>query len=147
MLSYTEIRHIKATTQDVYNAVHDIKNYHRWNPWVVDGEGEIDDTSCITVTAAMGNKRAKFKHKMLNINAPHVFHWCDVGFFTVFAYGHRKRTFKDMGNGLCEYQCDLEVTGIGVFLAKLFFGEFMRKGMKAEADALQQYVEANNYKI
>ena len=141
MINYSEKRIIQASAERVFDTVKDISNYPSWNPWVINGVGEVKEGGAITVTAAMGRLRPKFKHKILSANSPDLFHWCDLGFFTVFAYGERKRTFKALDNGQCEYQCDLTVTGMGTFWAKIFFGRFMAEGLCAEADALKLYLE------
>ncbi len=141
MLHFTETRIIQAPSVQVFNTVKDVHLYSRWNPWLVDGKGEVNEGNDITVTAAIGRKRPTFKHKILTVDSPSIFHWCDVGLFTVFAYGQRKRYFKDIGEGRCEYRCELTVTGIGAWLANIFFGEFMRNGLAAEADALKAYIE------
>ena len=141
MLRFTQTRIIQAPSAQVFNTVKDVHLYSTWNPWVVDGAGEVKEGHCITVTAAMGKKRPRFKHKILTVDSPNILHWCDVGLFTIFAYGQRKRYFKDIGEGQCEYRCELTVTGIGAGLANLFFGEFMRNGLAVEADALKAHVE------
>ncbi len=140
---FKETRIINAPKETVYDIVSDIENYKAWNPWICDAKGIVAPGEVVTVTAVMGNKRPKFKHKILAINKPDFFHWCDLGLFTIFAYGQRKRYFKTLEDGTTEYTCELPVTGIGSFFATIFFGNFMANGMKAEADALKTFCESN----
>lgn len=140
-LVFKETRNIAASQQAVFDAVVDLDNYKLWNPWIADAKGHCQEGEYITVTAVMKNKRPKFIHKILEVKSPDYFHWCDVGFFTLFAYGHRERFIKVVDDTHCEYTCELEVTGMGTIFAELFFGKFMAEGMQAEADALQAYVE------
>jgi hypothetical protein len=89
----------------------------------------------------MGKKRPVFQHRLIAAQRPHLFHWCDVGWFTLFAYGERKRTIVALDKSHCEYTVELEVTGIGSAIANLFFGKFMREGLSAEASALKDRAE------
>jgi hypothetical protein len=80
---------------------------------------------------------------MIAAERPARFHWCDVGWFTVFVYGERERTIERIDEHQCRYVCELRVSGVGTPFARLFFGPFMRAGLNAEADALEKRARAN----
>ena len=91
-LHYIEERTINASAEQVYDVIADFSRYGEWNPWIERIEGEpIPDTELV-VDAVMGNERPQFRHRMLTADKPHVFHWCDLCWFTLLAKGDRKRT-------------------------------------------------------
>lgn len=152
MLHFIEEREIQASAEQVHAILADISHYKEWNPWVIDASGSTVAGEYLQVTANMNvgkpNKTKPrtqvFQHKMLVNESPNIFHWCDVGWFTVFADGNRKRTLKVIDENRCYYRVELQVTGFAAGLAKLFFGGFMQRGMQAESDALLEYAEMKN---
>ena len=149
MLHLVEERQINAADKKVFDIIADLDTYKDWNPWVVDASGSVAEGDMLQVQANMSIAKNSnsirtqtFKHKMLAAQSPTLFHWCDVGWFTLFAYGHRKRTITAIDENCCAYKVELQVTGIGAGLANLLFGKFMRSGLKAETDALKNHAES-----
>ncbi|NRB42588.1 MAG: SRPBCC family protein [Pseudomonadales bacterium] len=149
MLHFIEERQIQASAEQVHAILADIEHYKDWNPWIVDARGGTEAGDSLQVTANMdvgkiGISKPRtqvFQHMMLVNDAPNIFHWCDVGWFTVFADGNRKREITVIDEHSCHYRVELQVTGFAAGLAKLLFGGFMQRGLTAESDALVQQAE------
>ncbi|NRB36984.1 MAG: hypothetical protein HRU20_00790 [Pseudomonadales bacterium] len=47
-----------------------------------------------------------FKHKLLINEVANIFHCCDVGGFTLFAAGNRKRKLTVMDENHCHYRVE-----------------------------------------
>ena len=139
--TYREERLIAASDTAVYDIIAGLDSYRNWNPWIISARGETAPDGAVTVKAMLYGRPATFRHRMIAANRPTRFHWCDVGWFTVFVYGERERTIERIDDNHCRYMCELRVSGIGTLFARLLFGQFMREGLKAEADALQQRAE------
>lgn len=136
---YREERLVAASDSTVYDIIAGLDNYRNWNPWIIDARGDTTPGSAVTVKALLYGRQATFRHRMIAAQRPTRFHWCDVGWFTVFVYGERVRTIERIDDHHCRYVCELRISGIGTPFARLFFGQFMGEGLKAEADALKQH--------
>lgn len=133
---YIEERTIAASANTVWETIADLAHYCDWNPWIHHAEGSIQAGGCITVSAQFGKQGGTYRHRMVAAEKPALFHWCDVGWFTVFADGERIRRINPIDDNHCTYRVELRVTGIAAALADRFYGDFMRGGLKAETDAL-----------
>ncbi len=142
MILYREERVIKATDQKVFDIIADFSNYSAWNQWIHFAQENQDGT--VTVKTRIKGKEKTFGHKMIEATAPHTFHWCDMGWFTKLAFGQRIRHIEKISDSECKYSCELRVEGIAEKLADKTHGQFMREGMKAEADSLKVYAESSN---
>lgn len=143
-LIFLEQRLIAASDETVYDIIADLNSYSNWNPWITSAKGSTQPDASVIVSARLYGRNAVFRHRMVAAHRPSLFHWCDVGWFTLFVDGERKRTIERVDDRHCRYTCELKVSGIGTPLAGLFFGKFMREGLKAEADALKQRAEAGS---
>lgn len=139
---YRQQRSIAAPDNLVFQVIADLANYHQWNPWIRSASGNTTPGSIIEVTALMGKRRQHYRHRILAADSPELFHWCDIGWFTLFAYGERKRTIRRLSDEHCCYTVELRISGIARGIAQHFFGRAIELGMAQEADALQQYCEA-----
>lgn len=138
---YSEERHIAASAETVWQLIADFAHYTDWNPWIVHAEGDTAPGSAVTVTARFGGHSGQYRHRMIAANCPTDFHWCDVGWFTLFAKGERIRWITPIDDGHCHYRVELRISGIAAGLADRQYGDFMRGGLKAEADALKATAE------
>ena len=132
---------IKAKPEKVFTVVTDFAAYSGWNPWLVKAEGICKEGEDVVVNALVRGKIQQYHHKILEVTPSSVFHWCDKGWFTVFAYGDRKRILKPHPEGT-EYTVILNVTGPLAFLVKWLFGASLEQGMSGETDALKVFVES-----
>lgn len=131
---------IDASCEKVMAVLCDLSSYESWNPWIVRAKGDVKVGNIIDVWGKVGGKVSHFQHKILAVD-PGVFHWCDLGFFTHFAYGERKRTFSEQ-NGQTLFTVELNVTGVFAFMASWFFGKSLQEGMAGETLALKQRAES-----
>lgn len=142
MPAYCEERLIHAPDHTVWDIIADLPRYGEWNPWIRSAQGSTRPGDAVVVTAQFGKQGGTYHHRMVAASRPQLFHWCDVGWFTLFADGERIRHITRIDDTHCHYRVELRVSGIGAGLANRLFGDFMRGGLKAEADALQQRAEA-----
>ena len=138
---YIEERTIAASANTVWNIVADLAHYADWNPWIHRAEGSIEPGAAVSVSARFGKQGGTYQHRMIAAENPTLFHWCDVGWFTLFADGERIRHIAPIDEKHCLYRVELHVTGIAAGIADYFYGDFMRGGLKAEADALKARAE------
>ncbi|MCY4045811.1 MAG: SRPBCC domain-containing protein [Cellvibrionales bacterium] len=132
---------IKATDEKVYQILTDLKNYHRWNPWVIDcSDGMINEGELTEVTVKLGKKTMKVKHKIVTLKPHSRFVWCDTGWFTLFAFGQRERTIEPCEGGV-NYKVILKVTGPLAFVASLLYKKDLIHGLTQETQALKQWCE------
>lgn len=140
MFILIEERIIDAPVEIAYNLSTDLLRYTEWNPWTIFASHKAEIGGFANITVVLGKKQMVVKHKILEMKPNERFVWCDTGFFTYFAFGQRIRTFRKTENGTF-YRCELKVTGILSFFAKMLYQEKIRVGMIAESDALKQTAE------
>lgn len=133
---------IKASPENVFQVLTDFASYKNWNPWIIEANGVAELGEEVGVATKMYGLPASFNHKVIALEPFKHFAWCDLGFFTHFAYGERHRFLQALPDGGCEYRVELRITGFANKLTALLFGPFMRQGLYQEALALRQYCEA-----
>ncbi|MFI4981246.1 MAG: SRPBCC domain-containing protein [Nevskiales bacterium] len=137
---------IAAPAKTVYAVVADLPNYAKWNPWNLRCEGgEVREGAVFTVTVLLNGKTMTVQHKVLKMQPDVNFTWCDMGWFTRFAYGERSRTISpcmDGGNGEVVCQVELSISGPLSWVAHRMYGKAIRQGMALELAGLKQYAEA-----
>ena len=141
MQTFSEQLEINAPDHVVYDVIADLPHYKDWNKWIHHAEGSTVPNGKVLVKMRMGGSEKTFDHRMISAIRPHTFHWCDVGWFTLFADGERIRHINALSDSSCHYQVEIRVTGVGQHLAKLFFGKFLTKGLVAEAQSLKARAE------
>lgn len=139
MIQYVEERIIHASDQQVFDAILDYASYPKWNAWIHFAQENADGT--VTVKTTIKGKERIFQHKIIEISPPHTFHWCDMGWFTKLAFGQRIRTIEAISEHQSRYRCELNVEGLAEKLADRTHGNFMREGLKKEADSLKSYLD------
>jgi hypothetical protein len=137
----TETIEINAPAQTVYDVLVDFEQYSQWNPWIVKAQGSAEAGAIVDVWGKVGGKVSHFQHKVLANQPPLLFHWCDLGFFTHFAYGERKRELTEI-EGKTQLSVELKVTGVFAFLADWLYGKSLRQGMAEEITALKLRAES-----
>lgn len=133
---------INADADDVFAVIADFDGYNRWNPWLIQAQGQCREGEIADVTVRLGAKTMKVKHKVLEVVPGKRLRWCDMGWFTLFAYGERSRSIEALPGGGVRYRNELPITGPLRALADMFTGKAVREGMAAENLALKQFVEA-----
>src|ERR1035437_2059499 len=103
---------IAAPAKTVYEVIDDLPNYAKWNPWNIRCEGgEVKEGAVFTVTVLLNGKFMTVRHKIIRMQPNELFSWCDMGWFTRFAYGERPRTISDAGNGQVNCRVELRISG------------------------------------
>lgn len=137
---------IAATAKTVYGIIADLPNYEKWNPWNLSCEGSegsvVKEGAIFTVNVQLNGKRMIVQHKILKMQPYEKFVWCDLGWFTRFAYGERSRTIRDAGNGQVDCCVELSISGPLSWVAYRLYGESIRKGMAMELEGLKKYAES-----
>jgi uncharacterized protein YndB with AHSA1/START domain len=137
---YTADVRIDAPPAAVFAVIVDFERYAEWNPWIVSARGEAAADAVVDVTARMGRRDMRVKHRVLRVERDREFRWCDLGWFTRIAYGERGRVLEPDGDGT-RYRCELSVTGVGAALVRGLYGRALEGGLAAETQALKARVE------
>lgn len=138
LISETEI---EASPRAVYDVIVDLESYQYWNPFnTVEVLGPVEEQQLVTIFSNLGSKKMTVKHRILEMQPGVKFKWCDVGFFTYFAYGERTRFLTKTEKGT-HYRVELKITGILSWLAKMQFGNVISSGMDEETEALKLRTE------
>lgn len=132
--------YIDCPPEAVFAVLCDFTAYAQWNPWIVAAQGACTSGAKVAVKAKLAKRVGQYQHRILRIEAPYRLHWCDVGWFTHFAYGERKRELVAQGAGT-NYTVTLTVSGCLSGLVNLLYGQALEKGMTEETQALKQWVE------
>ena len=133
---------INAPKEKVFAKITNFAEYENWNTWIKAAEGTAEKDGIVWVNVLLNGKMMRVKHKILELEAPYKFTWCDMGWFTLFAFGKRERQLESLDNEqTTNYKVTLTVTGIASPIVKLIFDKALRKGMKAETLALQKEFE------
>jgi polyketide cyclase/dehydrase/lipid transport protein len=132
---------IRATPETVFGIITDIRRYAEWNPWNVRGEGEPVPGATIGITALVGKREMKVKHKILELRPFDRFVWCDVGFASHLFYSERARYLQRDGDGV-HYRVELTTTGPLAWLVEWQMARSLHASMAAEMEALKQRAEA-----
>lgn len=140
-ITFTEVRTIEATPERVYAVLTDLAGYAAWNPWIVRAAGEVREGAVISVDVVLKGKAQTYNHRILKTRPGEEFVWCDMGWFTVLAYGYRQRLLSPWGNGGCRYEVNLPISGPLAGLVNAQYGSTLRDGLRREADALKAHCE------
>ncbi len=141
MVTFTELTEINASPKKVYSIITDFENYSKWNPWIIAADGLPEEGRLIHIKAKMGDRIMNLRHRILTLKPDTEFRWCDVGLFTLFAYGERARFIERLENGHVTYRVDLSVTGPAQWMVKLLYGRYLKAGLRDEARALKDLAE------
>lgn len=136
-ISLTASRRMAAPAERVWKTLTDFEHYRDWNPWLREAAGATAPGSAVTVTARFGSQGGVYRHRMVAAECPHLLHWEDTGWFTLFAKGERIRRITPVDAGNCDYHVELRISGLLAGLALKQYGDFLRGGLAAETDALQ----------
>ena len=131
---------INAAPDTVFRVLTDMDNYSVWNPWLIKAQGDCRVGGDVVVHAKVGGRIGCYHHHILTVDAPHTFHWCDKGWFTLFAKGDRLRTLTPTASGT-EFTVVLTVQGVLSFIANALFAKGLEHGLIAETHALKAYAE------
>ncbi len=133
---------IQADPQAVYDVIADVSSYKDWNPFntATNVTSPVKEGDLITLNSNLGNRKMTVRHRILEMKPGEKFTWCDVGFFTYFAYGERTRYLTETERGT-HYRVELKISGMLSWLAKIQFSKLIQPGMDAEAKALQRRTE------
>ena len=132
---------IEAPPERVFEVLLHHEGYAEWNPWVLQSEGPFVEGQVLEAVALLGEERRPVKHRVLEIQEPLVFHWEDVGAFTLLAKGDRRRELVAVEGGT-ELSVTLTLRGPFKGAALRRYEQAMVVGMAAEAAALKARAEA-----
>jgi uncharacterized protein YndB with AHSA1/START domain len=133
---------IGASPEQVFDVLTDLERYADWNPWICEAKGAATEGNVVQVAAKLGGGKAmRVSHRILTSQRPRHFRWCDMGWFTAFAYGERAR-FLEPASGGARYRVELRITGIAAPLVSVVYGRALAAGLKAETEALKRRAES-----
>lgn len=137
----SETAMIDAPIDAVFHVLTDFAGYSRWNPWIIAVDGECQPGRVVTVRVDMGGKQRTVRHRLERVDAPVFLQWCDLGWFTIFAFGRRSRYLASLPSGLVEYRAMLSISGPLAWLVKRLYGRSLAEGLLRETQALKTFIE------
>lgn len=132
---------IDAEPQAVFDALTDFSAYPLWNPWIVSVNGECTPGHTVTAQVMLAGKQKTVRHRIERVEAPELFQWCDLGWFTVLAFGRRTRYLSRLPDGRCDYRVELSISGPLAWLVDGLYRKPLCHGLGRETLALKAWLE------
>ena len=137
MWEFTHEEIIDAPVEQVFSLLIDLPSYQNWNPFLIEAKGQIETGGVVTGKSVLGKMTTSYRHKILELTPNKSLCWRDFGFPSLFVCGQRSR-YVETQDGKTHFRCHLKLSGPFSGLVNLLFGEGLRKGIVAEADALKK---------
>ena len=132
---------IDAAPAVVWAVLTDFEDYSAWNPWIIEASGEAVEGGTVAVTSVLNGREQQVDHAVTLVSPTDRFCWKDTGWFTIFARGQRCRSLTPVDGGT-RLTVELTLRGAMVGTVERRYGDAIRAGMRAEADALAARAEA-----
>jgi hypothetical protein len=142
MMKLSEELTIDSSPDVVFDVMTDFASYGAWNPWIVEASGTPREGEIVRVAVKLGKRTTRVDHRVLTNRRTNEFRWCDVGWFTVCAYGERARFLEPAPSGGVRYRVELTIKGPLTSLVRVLYGDALATGLKAETLALKERAEA-----
>jgi len=144
MWEFTHEDTIDASPETVFCLISDLPNYENWNPFLIIASGQVEIGGIVSGKSVLGRFTTSYRHKIFEYIPNRSLCWRDFGFPSLFVCGQRSR-FVETRDGKTHYKCHLKLSGPFSGLVNLLFGNGLRDGIVAEANALKLEAEkANN---
>ena len=143
MWEFTHEETIDASPEIVFRLISDLRNYENWNPFLIIASGQVEIGGIVSGKSVLGRFTTSYRHKIFEYVPNRSLCWRDFGFPSLFVCGQRSRYLKTR-EGKTHYRCHLKLSGPFSGLVNLIFGEGLRNGIVAEANALKNEAENNS---
>lgn len=143
MWEFTHERTIDATPEQVFKLLVDLPGYRNWNPFLIEAAGAVEVGGVVTGKSVLGRFTTSFRHKIFEFVPNRRLCWRDFGMAALFVCGERSRYIEKRA-GKTHYRCELKLSGPLAGLVNFMFGDGLRRGIVAEADAIEQTCCADN---
>ena len=140
MWEFTHEETIDAPPETVFGLISDLPNYKKWNPFLIIASGNVEMDGIVTGKSVMGRFTTSYRHKIFEYIPNRSLCWRDFGFTSLFVCGQRSR-YVETRDGKTHYKCHLKLSGPFSGLVNVIFGEGLRNGIVAEANALKNETE------
>ena len=137
MWEFTHEEMIDASPELVFSVITDLDSYKEWNPFLVAAFGRVEVGAVVSGKSVLGNVTTSYRHKIYEYVSDRRLSWRDFGFASLFVCGDRSR-HVEARDERAHYRCDLRVSGVLSGLVNLIFGQGLRNGVVAEAEALKR---------
>lgn len=135
MWEFSHEQMINATPEQVFKLLVDLPGYRNWNPFLFEVAGAVEQGGVVTGKSVLGRFTASFRHKIFEFVPNRRLCWRDFGLMALFVCGQRSRHLEARG-GKTHYRCDLKISGPLAGLVKFMFADGLRRGIVAEAGAI-----------
>lgn len=137
MWEFTYERTINAPPEQVFKLLVDLPGYPEWNPFLIQVAGPVELGGVVTGKSVLGRSTASFRHKIFDFVPNRRLCWRDFGLMARLVCGERSRHLEERA-GRTHYRCDLKISGPLAGLVNVMFGDGLRRGIAAEAEAIEQ---------
>ncbi|MCB9760553.1 MAG: SRPBCC domain-containing protein [Alphaproteobacteria bacterium] len=135
-LTITDTTVVPAPIDVVWQTLTDLEGYAAWNPWIIDGAGDVAPGAVVRVVVVLGEDRLDSRHVVQTLEPPTRFCWRDAGWSAALVYGQRCRTLTPLDEAHTRVTQELLVSGPLAETAMRRYGDAMRDGLAAEQAAL-----------
>lgn len=132
---------IAASPAEVWGVLIDFGDYHDWNPFLIDAQGDAAVGQDVEIRLDLGNERRSLWQRVYVVEPSSRFCWRDGGRTTAFVLGARCRSLTETADGTTRYHQELVVGGPFRRLVKRKYSARLARGIRAEANALAEEVE------
>ncbi|MBN2099341.1 MAG: SRPBCC domain-containing protein [Dehalococcoidia bacterium] len=137
MWEFTHEQTIDAPVEVVFRLMTDLPSYRNWNPFLVTCSGPVEIGGVVSGKSVLGKARTSYRHKIFEYVPNSSLCWHDFGLLSLLVYSRRSR-YVEAREGKTHYKCHLRVSRPLSGLVNLMYGEGLRNGIRAEAEALNR---------
>ena len=136
MWEFTHEETIEAGPEVVFALITDLPNYRHWNPFLVEAGGDVSLNGVVKGKSYLGWTTTPYQHRIFELIENQSLCWRDFGFAAKLVCGERSR-FVEAVDGKTRFTCHLKLTGPFAGMINILFGNGLRNGVVAEAQALK----------
>lgn len=141
----TEIE-IKASKQEVWQALTNMNDYEQWNPFIISSKGKVEQGKKLINTMQNGNQTMTFMPKVTQVDIGNRFEWLGHLFIPGIFDGRHYFQLTELDNGHVRLEQGEYFSGIlsGLILSKIKMDTI--EGFNAMNKALKNKIENGSTK-
>jgi len=140
MWDFTYEETINAPIERVFSLITNLDNYQNWNPFLIEGTGTVEMDGVVSGKSYLEIATTSYRHRIFEYVPNQVLGWRDFGLMAYLVCGERSRYTKRV-DGKTHFKCYLKIRGPLSGLVNAVFGNGLRHGVIAEAQALKKEAE------
>lgn len=137
----TQVVHIQANAESLYETLLDFAGYERWNPWIYEAMGDAVVGGHVWAKLVLNDKEMESDHIVTELVDGEKFCWRDEMWYSFMAGGERCRYLEHQNDGSTLIRGTFQFNGVFAGLGHLLYADQMLDGMNAELLGLKQWAE------